>query len=122
MGQQSNTPRFPSNTASALGNRLRTSQRKLNLVVRLIRGKSSQEALDVLTFCTRRISKDVKKVLLAAITNAQNNFNLDVDRLYVSEATTGKSLMMRRYRARARGRGARIHKPFSQLRIILREL
>ena len=105
----------------ALRNRIRTSPRKLDLVVRLIRRKPVQQALDDLRFCSRRIAAEVKKTLESAIGNAQNNFNLDEDRLYVHEVLTGKSVTLRRFRARAKGRGTRINKPFSRLKITICE-
>jgi large subunit ribosomal protein L22 len=100
---------------------LRSSPRKLNLVAQLIRGRKAGEAVNQLTFSRRGIARDVKKVLLSAIANAENNHDLDVDRVVVSEATVGKSLVMKRFRARARGRAGRIEKPFSRLRIVVEE-
>lgn len=100
---------------------LRTSPRKLNEVVKTIRGKTASAALAELTFSRRRIASDVKKALQAAVANAENNHQLDVDRLYVSEATVGKSLVMRRFRPKARGRVGRIVKPYSRLTIVVRE-
>jgi large subunit ribosomal protein L22 len=94
---------------------------KLNLVAQLIRGKDAGRALTDLQFSTRRMANEVKKVLEAAIANAENNHDLDVDRLYVAEASVGKTLIMKRFRARARGRAARIHKPFSNLTIVVKE-
>ena len=100
---------------------LRTSPRKLNLVAQSIRGKSAEAALAELTFSNRRIANDVKKALQSAIANAENNHQLDVDRLYVSEATVGKSFVMKRFRPRARGRAGKIMKPFSRLTVVVRE-
>jgi large subunit ribosomal protein L22 len=100
---------------------LRTSPRKLNLVAQLIRGLKAEQALNQLSFSRRRIARDVRKVLMSAIANAENNHDLDVDRLVVSEATVGKSLVLKRFRARARGRVGRIEKPFSRLRIVVEE-
>jgi large subunit ribosomal protein L22 len=100
---------------------LRVSPRKLNLVATQIRGMAAQDALATLTFSPRRISNDVKKVLESAIANAENNHQLDVDRLYVAEATVGRSFVMKRFRARARGRAGRLLKPFSNLTLIVRE-
>ena len=100
---------------------LRVSPRKLNLVAQTIRGKSVEDALAELTFSTRRIANDVRKVLQSAIANAENNHQLDVDQLVVSEATVGKTFTMKRFRARARGRGTRILKPVSNLTIIVAE-
>ena len=100
---------------------IRSSARKLNLVAELIRGKSAQAAVADLTFSKRRVAEEVKKVLQSAIANAENNHQLDVDRLYVAEATVGRALVMKRFHARARGRGARVEKPFSNLTVIVRE-
>src|SRR3546814_3940705 len=100
---------------------LRTSPQKLNLVAHQIRGKSAEAALAELTFSKRRIAVDVKKALQSAIANAENNHQLDVDRLYVSEATVGKSFVMKRFRARARGRASKIVKPWSRLTVVVRE-
>ena len=107
--------------AMAYAKNLRTSPQKLNLVAESIRGKDCEKALAELTFSKRRIAGEVKKVLESAIANAENNHQLDVDRLYVSECTVGKSMVMKRWRARARGRVGRIEKPFSNLRLIVRE-
>ena len=107
--------------AMAYAKNLRTSPQKLNLVAESIRGKDCEKALAELTFSKRRIAGEVKKVLESAIANAENNHQLDVDRLYVSECTVGKSMVMKRWRARARGRVGRIVKPFSNLRVIVRE-
>lgn len=112
---------LPDNAALASASTLRTSAQKLNLVCQAIRGKSAEAALAELTFSKRRIANDVKKVLQSAIANAENNHQLDVDRLYVAEATVGKALVMKRFRPRARGRAARIEKPWSKLRVVVRE-
>ncbi|MDJ0610276.1 MAG: 50S ribosomal protein L22 [Kiloniellales bacterium] len=109
------------NEAMASASPLRSSPQKLNLVCQAIRGKSAEAALAELAFSKRRISGDVKKVLESAIANAENNHQLDVDRLYVAEATVGKALVMKRFRARARGRVGRIQKPWSRLRVVVRE-
>ena len=109
------------NQALAAARQLRTSPRKLNLVAQMIRGLRADQALNQLTFSRRRIARDVKKVLLSAVANAENNHDLDVDRLYVAEASVGKSLVMKRFRARARGRAGRIEKPFARLRIVVEE-
>ena len=108
--------------ATAIGTSIRTSPRKLNLVAGMIRGLKAEQALNALTFSKRRIAGEVKKVLESAIANAENNHQLDVDQLIVAEAHVGKALMMKRFHARARGRGARIEKPFSRLTIIVREV
>lgn len=121
MGQAANPARTKSNEARAFVKHLRTSQQKLNLVAQMIRGKKADRALTDLEFCSRRIANDVRKALESAIANAENNHGLDVDRLIVSEATVGKSIRMKRFRPRARGRAARIHKDFSNLTIIVKE-
>ena len=100
---------------------IRVSPRKLNLIAGLIRGKSVEQALTDLTFSKRRIAGHVKKVLQSAIANAENNHQLDVDRLFVAETHVGRALVMRRFKARARGRVGRIRKPFSNLTIVVRE-
>ena len=121
MGKPKHERDLADNQAMAMARLLRTSPRKLNLVAQLIRGRKANDALNQLTFSRRGIARDVKKVLLSAIANAENNHDLDVDRLVVSEATVGKSLVMKRFRARARGRAGRIEKPFSRLRIVVEE-
>ena len=121
MGQQANKRREATNEAMAMAKYLRISPRKLNLVAQMIRGRDADKALVDLEFSTRRIAKDVKKVLQAAVSNAENNHGLDVDRLYVAEATVGKALKMRRFRARARGRAAPVEKLFSRMTIVVRE-
>ena len=122
MGKSSLERQLPDNSAKAVGRNIRTSPQKLNLVAQLIRGKKAERALSDLTFSQRRIAADVKKVLQSAIANAENNHNLDVDSLVVAEAYIGKNLVMKRFRARAKGRASRILKPFSQLTIVVREV
>lgn len=109
------------NEAKAILNSLRGSPIKLNYVARLIRGLRAGEAVKQLTFSNRRIAKDVLKCLNSAIANAENNHNLDVDSLVVSEAFVGKGMVMKRMHTRARGRSARVFKPFSNLTIVVRE-
>jgi len=121
MGKPKNPARLAENEARSVLRNLRTSPQKLNLVAQSIRGKSAEAALAELTFSKRRIAGDVKKALQSAIANAENNHQLDVDRLYVSEATVGKSFVMKRFRARARGRAGRITKPWSRLTVVVRE-
>jgi large subunit ribosomal protein L22 len=101
---------------------LRISARKLNLVAQSIRGLKVQRALNELDFSAKRISGDVRKALYSAISNAENNHNLDIDNLIVAEAYVGKNLIMKRFSARARGRSSRIEKPFSEITIVVREL
>jgi large subunit ribosomal protein L22 len=121
MGKQARERRLADNEAGAQGRNIRTSAQKLNLVAQAIRGKSVDAALAELTFSKRRVAGPVKKVLQSAIANAENNHDLDVDALYVAEASVGKNMVMKRMRPRARGRMARILKPFSEIRIVVRE-
>ena len=121
MGKAARERRLGENEAQAMARMVRISPQKLNLVCGSIRGKSAEQALGQLTFSKRRIANDVKKLLESAIANAENNHQLDVDRLYVAEATVGRALVMKRWKARARGRVGRIQKPFSNLRLIVRE-
>jgi large subunit ribosomal protein L22 len=122
MGQEKNPRRVADNEAQAKSKMLRTSPQKLNLVAALIRGKKVENALADLTFSKRRIAGDVKKCLQSAIANAENNHNLDVDSLVVTEAYVGKNLVMKRGRPRARGRFGKIMKPFSELTITVRQI
>ena len=121
MGQRSQERRLSATEAMAVAGRLRTSPQKLNLVARLIRGLPAERALTQLKYSPRRIAGEVRTVLQSAIANAENNHNLDVDRLIVAEAYVGKSLVMKRFRPRARGRGAQIIKPFSRMTVVVRE-
>jgi large subunit ribosomal protein L22 len=121
MGQVKNPRRVAENEALAVGTMIRGSAQKLNLVAQMIRGKRAEEALNILTFSPKGMAVDARKVLASAIANAENNHNLDVDSLVVAEASVGKSITMKRFAARARGRGTRIEKPFSRLRIVVRE-
>ena len=107
--------------AQAILRNVRVSPRKLNLVAGLIRNRSAQDAVATLTFSKRRIAQDVKKALESAIANAENNHQLDVDRLVVTRAEVGKSVVMRRFQARGRGRAARVEKWFSHLKIVVAE-
>ena len=121
MGKQSSPRRVADNEAQAVLRNLRVSPQKLNLVAAMIRGMDANKTIATLSFSRRRIAGDVKKVLQSAIANAENNHSLDVDRLVVKEAHVGKGLVMKRFKARARGRGARILKPFSHLTIVVAE-
>ena len=121
MGKQSTPRALADNEASAFLRALRISPQKLNLVAAMIRGKAAQTALAELTFSRRRIARDVKKVLQSAIANAENNHQLDVDRLYVKEATVGRAFVMRRFHTRGRGRSSKIEKHFAHLTVIVRE-
>ena len=121
MSQSKTARRFADNECRAFVRNIRTSPQKLNLVCESIRGMNVNDALVQLTFSKRRVANDVRKALQSAIANAENNHNLDVDQLKVKEAYCGKAIVMKRFRARARGRGARILKPFSNLTIVVRE-
>lgn len=121
MGKQTPERRLADNEALAVGNMIRVSPQKLNVVASTIRGKPVDAALAELSFSQRRIAQDVKKVLQSAIANAENNHDLDVDDLVVAEASVGKRMVMKRWRARARGRTGKILKPFSQIRIVVRQ-
>ncbi len=121
MGQSANKSRLDAGSVWAVSPALRVGAQKLNLVAGLIRGKDAATALSVLNFCRRRIAGDVLKVLQSAIANAENNHQLDIDRLVVSEAFVGKGLVMKRWRPRARGRAGRIRKPFSRLTVVVCE-
>ena len=121
MGKKSAPRRLAENEARAYGRLIRTSPQKINLVAQSIRGMDCGKALSELTFSKRRIAGEVKKVLQSAIANAENNQQLDIDRLYVAEASAGRDLVMKRWRPRARGRVGRIFKPFSNLTIVVRE-
>ena len=121
MGKQSTPRRLADNQAQSVLRNLRISPQKLNLVATMIRGMDANKALAALSFSRRRIANDVRKALQSAVANAENNHSLDVDRLYVKEAHVGKGLVMKRFKARARGRGSRILKPYSHLTIIVSE-
>ena len=116
MTQESNK-----NIAQAIGKSLKTSPQKANLVLSMIRGKKAEVALNLLAFSKKRISEQVSKILKSAISNAENNHQLDIDKLYVKEASVGKSMVMKRFRPRARGRSGKILKPFSRVRILVEE-
>jgi len=122
MSATKNKRRVADNEAMAKTRMLRTSPQKLNLVAQMIRGAKVEKALNDLSFSRKRIAGDVRKTLQSAIANAENNHGLDIDSLVVAEAFVGKNLVMKRFRARARGRGASILKPFSELTIIVREV
>jgi large subunit ribosomal protein L22 len=122
MGKAAMPRALPENEAKAVARMLRISPQKLNLVAQLIRGKKVATALVDLEFSRKRIARDVRKCLQSAIANAENNHNLDIDDLVVSQAHVGKALVLKRFHARARGRGARILKPFANLTIVVREV
>jgi large subunit ribosomal protein L22 len=122
MGKASTPRALADNEAKAVARMIRVSPQKLNLVAQLIPGKKVSRALADLEFSRKRIAADVKKCLESAIANAENNHDLDVDDLVVSQAFVGKALVMKRFHARARGRAGRVEKPFSNLTIIVREV
>jgi large subunit ribosomal protein L22 len=122
MGKPQRERMLAENEARAVTRLLRVSPQKLNLLAQLIRGKKVDRALADLTFSRKRIAIDVKKTLESAIANAENNHDLDVDALVVSEADVGKGLVMKRLKPRARGRAGRIHKPFAQITVIVRQV
>jgi large subunit ribosomal protein L22 len=107
--------------ALSVGTQIRGSAQKLGLVAALIRNKKAGDAMNILAFSTKGMAVDARKVLASAIANAENNHNLDVDALVVSEASVGKSITMKRFATRGRGKSTRILKPFSRLRIVVRE-
>ena len=121
MGKVKMERRLADNEAQAHARFVRTSPQKLNLLAQQIRGLTADAALAALTFSKRRAANDVKKLLQSAVANAENNHQLDVDRLFIKEATVGKTLVLKRFRARARGRVVRIRKPVSNLTIIVQE-
>jgi large subunit ribosomal protein L22 len=121
MGKPRAPRRLDDSEAEARLRGLHTSPRKLNLVAQLIRGKTAAAALAELTFSRRRIAREVKKTLQAAIANAENNHQLDVDRLYVKEATVGRAFVLRRFHTRGRGRSARVEKHYAHLTVVVRE-
>ena len=122
MSKKSRERTLPDNEAKAVARMLRVSPQKLNLVAGLIRGKKVATALADLEFSRKRIARDVRKCLESAIANAENNHDLDVDALIVSEAYVGKGLVMKRLKASARGRASRIEKPFARITVIVRQV
>jgi large subunit ribosomal protein L22 len=122
MGKPKRERSLSETEARAVARLIRVSPQKLNLLAQLIRGKKVGKALADLTFSRKRVAKDVKKTLQSAIANAENNHNLDVDTLVVSEAYVGKNLVMKRMRPRARGRSGRIEKPFAQITVVVRQV
>ena len=121
MGKPKHPRRLADTEAKAYAHALRSSARKLNVVAQSIRGKTAENALAELAFSRRRIAIEVRKVLQSAIANAENNHQLDVDRLYVAEATVGRTFVIKRFHARGRGRVGGIEKPFSNLTVVVRE-
>ena len=121
MSKQKKARALSDNEAKAMQSVVQTTPRKLNLVAQMIRGLDAQPALAALTFSKKRAAQDVKKVLQAAIANAENNHSLDVDRLFVAEAYVGNSFRLKRFHARARGRGVKVVKLWSNLTVVVRE-
>jgi large subunit ribosomal protein L22 len=122
MGKPSHERRLSDTEAQAVARSLRISPQKLNLVAGMIRGKKVDQALAELEFSQKRIASDVRKCVMSAVANAENNHSLDVNDLIVSEAYVGKNLILKRFHARGRGRGAAILKPFSQLTVVVRQV
>ena len=122
MGKPQRERSLAENEARAVTRLVRISPQKLNLLAQLIRGKKVDKALADLTFSRKRVARDVKKTLESAIANAENNHDLDVDALVVSEAYVGKGLVLKRLKPRARGRSSRIEKPFAQITVIVRQV
>ena len=108
-------------TVKSINKNIRSSTRKLNPILKSIVGKKVDVAIRDLTFSDKRISKDIKKTISSAVANAENNYQYDIDKLFVKEAYCGKQVVMKRFRARAKGRAAEIMKPYSNLTIILSE-
>jgi large subunit ribosomal protein L22 len=121
MSKQAAPRKVGEKEALAVGTTIRGSAQKLNLVAGLIRGRSASDAMNILAFSKKAMAVDARKVLASAIANAENNHNLDVDALVVSEASVGKGIVMKRFATRGRGKSTRILKPFSRLRIVVRE-
>ena len=122
MSKQAAPRRVGDKEALAVNTNIRGSAQKLNLVAAQIRGMRAEDAMNVLAFSKKAMAVDARKVLASAIANAENNHNLDVDALVVAEASVGKSITMKRFHARGRGKSTRILKPFSRLRIVVREV
>ena len=121
MGKPAAPRRVGDKEALAIGGAIRGSAQKVNLVAGLIRGKKAGDALNILAFSPKAMAVDVRKVLASAVANAENNHNLDVDALVVAEASVGKAITMKRFATRGRGKSTRILKPFSKVRIVVRE-
>jgi len=122
MGEPKRERSLSDKEAQAVAKNLRVSPQKLNLVAQMIRGKKVDSALAELEFSRKRIAIDVRKCVMSAVANAENNHGLDVNDLVVAEAWVGKNLVMKRFHARGRGKGARIFKPFSQITVVVREV
>ena len=122
MGKPKHERSLADNEAKAITRNLRVSPQKLNLVAQMIRGKKVDKALAELEFSRKRIADDVRKCVMSAVANAENNHGLDVNDLIVAEAWVGKNMVMKRFHARGRGRGARILKPFAEITVVVREV
>jgi large subunit ribosomal protein L22 len=122
MGKPKHPRALPDNEARAVASNLRVSPRKLNLLAEMIRGKKVQSAIADLEFSRKRIADQVRKCVISAVANAENNHGLDVDSLIVAEAYVGKNLTIRRMHARGRGRAGPIEKPFAQITVVVREV
>jgi large subunit ribosomal protein L22 len=122
MGKKKRERQLPENEARAVVRNLRVSPQKLNLVAQMIRGKKVETALADLQFSRKRIAQDVRKCVMSAVANAENNHSLDVNDLVVAQAHVGKNLVMRRFHARGRGKMSPIEKPFAQLTVVVREV
>ena len=122
MGKPKHPRARADNEAQAIARNLRVSPQKLNLVAGLIRGKKVNQALAELQFSRKRIALDVRKCVMSAVANAENNHGLDVDSLVVTQAYVGKNLVMKRFAARGRGKSSRIFKPFSQITVVVKEM
>ncbi len=121
MSKPKSPRKVADNEALSVGTQIRGSAQKLGLVAALIRGKKAGDAMNILQFSTKGMAVEARKVLASAIANAENNHNLDVDALVVAEASVGKGIVMKRFATRGRGKSTRILKPFSKLRIVVRE-
>jgi large subunit ribosomal protein L22 len=122
MSKPKSSRKVADNEALSVGTQIRGSAQKLGLVAALIRNKKVGDAMNILQFSTKGMAVEARKVLASAIANAENNHNLDVDALVVAEASVGKSITMKRFATRGRGKSTRILKPFSRLRIVVREM
>ena len=121
MGKAAAPRKVAENEALAVGTTIRGSAQKLNLVAGLIRGRRAEDAMNILAFSKKAMAGEARKVLASAVANAENNHNLDIDALVVVEASVGKAITMKRFHTRGRGKSTRILKPFSRLRIVVRE-
>ncbi|MGE5267349.1 MAG: 50S ribosomal protein L22 [Deltaproteobacteria bacterium] len=121
MGKPSRERSLADNEARAIAKNIRISPQKLNLVAELIRGRKVADAMADLEFSRKRVAQDVRKCVMSAVANAENNHGLDVDELIVAEAYVGKNIVMKRFAARGRGRGFQVLKPFSQITVVVRQ-